>query len=132
MAILYPISQRALSAKMQNYMDEVAKQGSEQAGSFPVLTWHRLNGMEMLATELGIDCDCFHTDWTPETQGRMMCKCRPMSARERKQSLSGAHCRDKAGEFVPVPQCSGHLPADIMIAAKPLPKAKRKRKKKRS
>lgn len=132
MPIKYPIRQSTLASKVERYMDEVAKLGSEQAGAFPQRTRQRLYGMEALAMELGISCTCFRSGAAlPLVRpARLVCKCRSMTARERTQALSGEHCRDSQGVFVPVPQCTGKLRADITIPTPPAPK--RKRKKKRS
>ncbi len=133
MAIQYPIRQSTLAKKMELYMDTIAKKGSQRAGSFPQKTRHMLYGMEFLGLELGINCDCSHTGTV--RPARIRCKCSPMTARQRMAGFGktgGPHCRDEDGEFIPVPQCTRRLPADIKIATPPAPKRKRKRRKKRS
>lgn len=143
MAIKYPIRQSTLVIKVQDFMDGEAKDAArimETNPDYAALRLHELAGMEKLARDLGVECSCFHSEWTDRSKGRYVCRCRPMTARERKQSLSGAlgksggpHCRDEDGAFVPVPQCTRKLPADIIIHTPPAPaKRKRKRKKKRS
>lgn len=98
-------TQAKLVNTIQDYMDSVAARVDRQPLQQKLNTEHQLLGMTNLAKQLGVDCDCFHTEWTEKP--RTVCRCRPMTASERrsKSRFSGAHCRDKEGKFVPVPQC---------------------------
>ena len=60
----------------------------------------------------GIKCLCFLKWGTVKypRRGYWDCTCRPKRKGER--SLSGTHCRDSEGNFVPVSQCTGPVGRD--------------------
>lgn len=117
----FPVSQGRLMSAIQDYMDGVAKRISGRAGSMDATERAKLYGMEQLARGLGIDCSCFTSKFTATKSGRLVCRCRPMTATEKREAahrrpyltgftFDGAHCRDSEGQFVPVVQCTGRRP----------------------
>ena len=102
-------TQAKLASSIQGYMDRVASRIEAQPTKAKLAMEHQLLGMKNLAKQLGVDCDCFFTEWmqTPRT----VCRCKPAkTARKRRArsltgSFAGTGCRDKEGAFVPVPQC---------------------------
>jgi hypothetical protein len=106
-------TQTKLVSTIQDYMDRVAARIDRQPLQQKLNTEHQLLGMTNLAKRLGVACDCFYTEWIEKP--RTVCRCRPMTASERKTTgrftgtgaLGGKGCRDKEGVFVPVPQCRG-------------------------
>lgn len=83
---------------------------------------YMFTGADVLARRLGVSCSC-----RPKTSGRSYCQCKRQ--RPSGKMLSGArldlsgNCRDKAGKFVPVRNCTGRGPA-----TKTRKKAKKKAK----
>ena len=100
-------TQTKLVSTIQDYMDTLASRIEAQPTKGKLAMEHQLLGMTNLAKQLGVQCDCFYTEWIAKP--RTVCRCRPMTASERraKSTFSGAGCRDKEGAFVPVPQCRG-------------------------
>jgi hypothetical protein len=98
-------TQTKLVNTIQDYMDGVAARIDRQPLEQKLNTEHQLLGMTNLARQLGVDCDCFFTEWIEKP--RTVCRCRPMTAGERKTKsrFGGTGCRDREGVFVPVPQC---------------------------
>lgn len=93
----FPVSQGRLMSAIQDYMDGVAKRISGRAGSIGATGRAKLYGMEQLARDLGIDCSCFTSKWVEKPRGRLVCRCRPMTATEKREArsdLTGAFTLD--------------------------------------
>lgn len=82
----FPVSQGRLMSAIEDYMDGVAKRISGRAGSMGATERAKLYGMEQLARGLGVDCSCFTSKWVEEGRGRLVCRCRPMTAREKREA----------------------------------------------
>lgn len=95
----FPMSQSKLAARIESFMDRKAAVASgpyvtSRAGRKALLA--ELDGMTKLAEDMGIKCECFHTQWAEKP--RYVCKCRIMTKKERSEmGIEGVQARPRYG-----------------------------------